>query len=211
MTSIVVRISLFCAVLALAACKADEFEISLTLDDIAAAGAGTDRSVSFEMVFSNFGEIDAEQRTVLAKFEEIMSRHMDITGFEVEPEDEGFELFIEGTILITADPASTAPYFLHVSNAELFAGFTAVELRTGPDNGPMRSAMEDVNFMLAPDEFHPTQIRLSGGEAALIAPAVIVDATPHAMYVGQIEEKLTLDFQEGVWDDTGLVFFVALP
>jgi hypothetical protein len=205
------RLGVIALCLTIMGCKADEFEIVVGTDDIAKVAAGTDVSVEFEMVFSSLGDMDDEKRAQIDRFEQIMSSYMNVTEFEIESDDGDYELQIEGTIPVTTDPAPATPYFLHVAPSVDFPGYTSVEVATGATFAAMRAEMQEVDFMMAPDEFHPTRIKLSGAGERLLAPGVSIDGAPFALFVGVVEERMSLNFKGGVYDDTGAVFLVQLP
>ena len=201
----------FALPLALLGCKADEFQITLGTDDIATALGGVGGQVAFEMEFSSIGDLEDSQRAEIASFEDILSNYMTIGYFGIEAQDSGYALQIEGALPITGDAATVAPYFLWVGPSESFAGYAAVELRNGASFAAMKEEIRKVNFMLAPDAFHPTRIRLTGRNSDLIAPGAVVDGTPMALFRGPLDGRLTLLFEGGVYDETGALFLLAQP
>lgn len=198
------------ALLALVACQADRFDVDLASGDIARAQAGTPGEARFEMVFSNIGELDDKTRAQMDGFEAVARRYMTIDSFVLDPGDDGPELVIEGRLPVTSDGSTAAPYFLEVSASEAFAGYSAVELVNGRDYLDMREALTKVSYMLTPDRFQPTRIRLAGNGEALIVPGAWVEGEAQALFAGNVADRLSLSFKGGVWDDTGALFLIKL-
>ena len=92
---------------------------------------------------------------------------MEITDFELETTDMGYEVTLEGEMPITNQDLDTA-YYIHVASSEIFDGFTFLELRTGSEFDNLSNQMSAINFMLSPDEFHPTKIKLKGKTFTLL-------------------------------------------
>lgn len=195
------------ALAALAGCKADEVEIDLSDTDIEAATSGGREMVDFEAKFSNFGEMDDEQRADMGAVESIIAKYVDVDDFELEQTDMGFEVTVEGQIPITSDPDTTEPWFILVQPSEMFPGTQRVQLRNGRDFDSLVSDSRDVNFMLAPDAFHPTQFRLDADGMDVLAPAVQVDGRYHLMWRATVTDRARMTFKGGVYDSIGAGFF----
>ena len=143
----------------LIACKAEILEIDIKSKDVFSAVNGEEEVVEFEAKFSNFGELDEESRAQVEALENILVKFMEITDFELETTDMGYEVTLEGEMPITNQDLDTA-YYVHVSSSEIFDGFTFLELRTGSEFQILSNQMSAINFMLSPDEYHPTKIKL---------------------------------------------------
>ena len=141
----------------LIACKAEILELDIKSKDVFSAVNGEEEVVEFEAKFSNFGDRDEESRAQVEALENILVKFMEITDFELETTDMGYEVTLEGEIPITNQDLDTA-YYVHVSSSEIFDGFTFLELRTGGEFQNLSSQMSAINFILSPDEFHPTKI-----------------------------------------------------
>lgn len=211
MISRILRLALVSVSLLLMGCKADEMDISLDIADIALARVGTDGAVGFEAAFSNLGDLDEAQRAQFDQIEAVLSRYMTIDAFVIEPTDTGFGLQIAGEMPLSADPDTATPYFLLVSPSETLDGYSEVEVKTGAGFAAMRGEIMAINFMLAPDAFHPTRIRLTGDGARVIAPGAFVDGTPEPLFAGAVTGRLSMLFKGGVFDDTGALFLIRLP
>lgn len=62
----------------LVACKADEVEIELDVQQLQAATDGADVMAEFEAVFSNLGQLDNEQRAQVDAVRDILEQYMAI-------------------------------------------------------------------------------------------------------------------------------------
>ena len=158
----------------LMACKAEILEIDIKSKDVFSAVNGEEEVVEFEAKFSNFGELDEESRAQVEALENILVKFMEITDFELETTDMGYEITLEGEMPITNQDLDTA-YYVHVASSEIFDGFTFLELRTGSEFQNLSNQMSAINFMLSPDEFHPTKIKLRGKNVQVIIPATEID------------------------------------
>ena len=93
--------------------------------------------------------------------------------------------------------------------SDIVNGAYLVQLRTGNDFDRMEREMQAINFMLAPDAFHPTRIRLRGDDQfEIIAPGAQVDGSYHLMWRGTSKDKLTLRFSGGPFDEVGAGFLI---
>ena len=69
--------------------------------------------------------------------------------------------------------------------------------------------MRAINFMLAPDAFHPARFRLRGEDTfEVTAPAVQIDGRYHLLWRGVAEDRLSMTFADGAFDEVGAGFFV---
>jgi len=198
------------ALVLLAGCKADELSIDLKTRDILAAVQGESGTVSFEADFSTFGSLDDGQRAQVEALEAILSSYVEIDDFELEITDTGFEVTIEGEFPITTDLQSDAAYFMAVEPSDIISGAYLVQLRTGDDFDRMEREMQAINFMLAPDAFHPTRFRLRGDDRfEILAPGAQIDGRYHLMWRGMSEDRLTLRFAGGPFDEVGAGFLIT--
>ena len=76
----------------LIACKAEILEIDIKSKDVFSAANGEEEVVEFEAKFSNFGELDEESRAQVEALENILVKFMEITDFELETTDMGYEV-----------------------------------------------------------------------------------------------------------------------
>ena len=110
----------------------------------------------------------------LKRLENILTKFMEIDDFEIENTDMGYDVTLEGEMPIS-NKKLDATYYIHVSSSELFDGYTFLELKTGDDFNNLSNQMSAINFMLSPDEFHPTKIKLKGKDIQVIIPATEID------------------------------------
>jgi hypothetical protein len=191
----------------LIACKAEIVELDIKAKDVFAAVDGEDGLIDFEAKFSNFGELDEETRAQVEALENILTKFMKIDDFELETTDMGYEITLEGEMPIT-NKKSDAAYYMHVSSSDIFDSYTFLELRTGDNFNNLSNQMSAINFMLSPDEFHPTKIKLKGKDVQVLIPATEIDGKSYLFYEGVINEKISMKFEGGVFDKIGAGFFL---
>tara|TARA_B100000768_G_scaffold166392_1_gene169703 strand:+ start:518 stop:1117 length:600 start_codon:yes stop_codon:yes gene_type:complete len=191
----------------LIACKAEIVELDIKAEDVFAAANGEESVVEFEAKFSNFGELNEEARAQVEALENILTKFMDIDGFEIENTDMGYDVVLEGEMPITNKKLDST-YYIHVSSSELFDGYTLLELKTGDDFINLSNQMSAINFMLSPDEFHPTKIKLKGKNIQVIIPATEINGNAYLFYKDTINGKISMKFDGGVFDKIGAGLFL---
>ena len=189
------------------ACKAKELTIELKIDDAIAAANGDLNMVEFEAEFSTFGELDNEKRAQVEALENILAKYLEIDDFELETNDNGFEVLIEGEVLITNDKNSDNAYFILVEDSNILDGYKELRFMTGHNFASLKGEMGSINFMLAPDEFHPVKFKIKGSDVEILAPAVEVDGVSHLLYKADLDGRLKLLFKGGIFEKTGAGFF----
>ena len=189
------------------ACKAEIVELDIKAKDVFAAVDGEDGVIEFEAQFSNFGELDEEARAQVEALENILTKFMEIDDFEIENTDMGYDVILEGEMPIS-NKKLDATYYIHVSSSELFDGYTYLELKTGDDFINLSNQMTAINFMLSPDEFHPTKIKLKGKDVQVLIPATEIDGKAYLFYEGVINRKISMKFEGGVFDKIGAGLFL---
>ena len=189
------------------ACKAKELTIDLKIDDAIAAANGDLDMVKFEAEFSTFGELDNEKRAQVEALENILAKYLEIDDFELETNDNGFEVLIEGEVLITNDKNSDNAYFILVEDSNILDGYKELRFMTGHNFASLKGEMGSINFMLAPDEFHPVKFKIKGSDVEILAPAVEVDGVSHLLYKADLDGRLKLLFKGGIFEKTGAGFF----
>ncbi|MCF4098067.1 hypothetical protein [Maritalea mediterranea] len=201
-------LSLFAAFV-LAGCKADNVQIELQTSDIVDVAQGGATMVEFEAEFSNFGELDDEQRAQVSALESILENYLTLNDFELAHTETGFKVTIEGEITMTSDLNVDDAYFIGVAQSDIVRDATLVQLKTGSDFDRMQREMKAVNFMLAPDAFHPTRFRLRGeAPMDILAPAVQIDGHHYLMWQGTARDRLSLVFSGGAFEEVGAGFFI---
>ena len=191
----------------LIACKAEIVELDIKTKDVFAAVNGEDGLIDFEAKFSNFGELDEEARAQVEALENILTKFMEIGDFELETTDMGYEITLEGEMPIT-NKRLNAPYYIHVSSSDIFDGYTFLELKTGDNFNNLSNQMSAINFMLSPDEFHPTKIKLKGKDVQVLVPATEIDGKAHLFYEGVVNGRISMKFEGGVFDKIGAGLFL---
>jgi hypothetical protein len=189
------------------ACKAKELNVDLRLDDAIDALDGSDIMVEFEAEFAGFGDLDDEKRTQVEALENILTKYMEVEDFELETKDNGFTITIEGQIPLTNNINNDSPYFLLISHSKTLEGYKELRFMTGDDFGSLKGEMQSINFMLAPDEYHPVKFKIKGSGKQILAPAVEVDGKSYLLLNTQLDGKLKLLFKGGVFEKTGAGFF----
>jgi len=86
-----------------------------------------------------------------------------------------------------------------ISSSDIFDGFTFLELKTGDDFNNLSSQMSAINFMLSPDEFHPTKIKLKCKDVQVIIPATEIDGEAHLFYKDTLNGKISMKFDGGIF------------
>ena len=191
----------------LIACKAEIVELDIKTKDVFAAVNGEDGLIDFEAKFSNFGELDEEARAQVEALENILTKFMEIDDFELETTDMGYEITLEGEMPIT-NKRLEAAYYIHVSSSDIFDGYTFLELKTGDNFNNLSNQMSAINFMLSPDEFHPTKIKLKGKDVQVLVPATEIDGKAHLFYEGVVNGRISMKFEGGVFDKIGAGLFL---
>jgi len=191
----------------LIACKAEIVELDIKAKDVFAAIDGEDGVIEFEAQFSNFGELDEEARAQVEALENILTKFMEIDDFEIENTDMGYDVILEGEMPISNNKLDAA-YYIHVSSSELFDGYTFLELKTGDNFNNLTNQMSAINFMLSPDEFHPTKIKLKGKDIQVLIPATEIDGKAYLFYEGIVNGRISMKFEGGVFDKIGAGLFL---
>ena len=101
-----------------------------------------------------------------------------------------------------------AAYYIHVSSSDIFDGYTFLELKTGDNFNNLSSQMSAINFMLSPDEFHPTKIKLKGKDVQVLVPATEIDGKAYLFYEGVVNGRISMKFEGGVFDKIGAGLFL---
>jgi hypothetical protein len=191
----------------LIACKAEIVELDIKAKDVFAAVDGEDGVIEFEAQFSNFGELDEEARAQVEALENILTKFMEIGDFEIENTDMGYDVILEGEMPIT-NKRLDAAYYIHVSSSDIFEGYTFLELRTGDNFNNLSNQMSAINFMLSPDAFHPTKIKLKGKDVQVLVPATEIDGKAYLFYEGGVNGRISMKFEGGVFDKIGAGLFL---
>jgi hypothetical protein len=198
--------------LMLAACTADEVEITLTAAQVAAAAQGTAVDVPFE---AELGEesvtFDTEKRATVEGLARAIETHFPGAAVDLRMGPDDWRIRVEGTVtLAPAAPEAGAPWFLQVAPLGL-DGALRVELATTPAFAAFDAALRDLSAMMGPDENQPLTFRLTGPGARVLAAGTWVDGRAvTAEVIALTDRPIRLTYQDGIWEDTG-AGFVLLP
>jgi len=195
------------SLIALGACKAQKVEISMTENDLQSAKSGQEEMVSFEAIFSSIGDLDDAQKAQVSAIEDILDNFIELDDFELATTDMGFEVVIEGQLPISTDSTNSSAYFLHISQSDILKGYSLVQLKTGNSFNKMSTEMNAINFMLSPDAFHPTTIKLRGEGLEVIAIAAENNGDAYLMWKGTVNGRENFKYDGGIFDKTGAGLF----
>jgi hypothetical protein len=197
------------AVMALAACKADDVTTKITKDDILAAQSGQTVMVDFTATFSMATELDDQQKQEIKQIQAIAESYVAVDDFSLDKSDYGATITIEGTLpFVSADVGSSAPWYLEIS--PYTSDLSMIALRNGSDYEALESAINDVSFALAPDRAQPVKFDLKlDGMTMVLVPAGQVEGTPAVMEAFTEVERLKVLVGGGIFDDTGAVIMVG--
>ncbi|HSF63287.1 MAG TPA: hypothetical protein VLA78_02795 [Paracoccaceae bacterium] len=196
--------------LTLAACTAEEVEITLSAADVARAAQGAPVTVAFE---AELGEdnvtFDDDKRAMIDGLVRAVETHFPGAAVDLRIGPDDYRITVEGTLpLAPAAPAAAAPWFLQVSPAAL-DGALRVELATTPGFAAFDAALRDLNAIMGPDAFQPVTFRLSGPGARVIAAGAWVDGRPvTAEVIALTDRPIRLLYEDGIWEDTGAGFLI---
>ena len=193
--------------IALAGCKADKMEINLNEKALQSAKSGQEEMVSFEATFSTFGELDDAQKAQVNAIEDILENYIELEGFELASTDMGFEVIIEGEIPVSTDSANSSAYFLLITQSDILTDYSLIQLKTGSSFDKMSTEMKAINFMLAPDAFHPTTFTIKGKKLHVIAIAAENDGEAHLIWKGKVDGRERFKYAGGIFDKTGAGLF----
>lgn len=140
--------------------------------------------------------------------ENILDEYMDISDFELETSSMGYTVTIEGEMPLTSNTDVKDPYFLNATDSDILTGYTQLSLMTGDKFDNLKSDMQAINFMLSPDEFHPTKFKLKGKSIQVVAPAVEINGESYLLYSQEIDGRVSLSFKGGAFDSVGAGFFI---
>jgi hypothetical protein len=68
--------------------------------------------------------------------------------------------------------------------------------------------MSAINFILSPDEFHTTKIKLKGKDVQVLIPATEIDDKAYLFYEGIVNGRISLKFEGGIFDNIGAGLFL---
>lgn len=198
--------TLFLAVTALAACKADRVIVEVDEAAIQDAIAGGVGEAEFAATFEMSGELDERKQQKLDQIEQIVRSNMDVSEFLVTGDGSNTQVEIEGYLPVSSDRNEAAAWFLL---AEQFGEEAdIVRVATGSQYLTLFRQIEAVDSSFGPDAFHPTTIRFRASGANITVPAGYVDGEPRVMWSTTVDGRVSLRFADGIFDDVGGAFIV---
>lgn len=153
---------------ALAACRADRVEITVTGADLAAVAAGGNRDLAFAARFSVPGDLDDPMRTRLAAVETALRAALPLDGFEIGTSAEEWSLTVTGRLPMTPPGAvpGAAPWAVTLGPqpeppATLAAWPLALSADAGPGYEALAAAIGAIDPDLVPDPRQPVAFALA--------------------------------------------------
>lgn len=206
------RAFIFVVALSVAACQANEVEIKISNDDIIRAAKGETVYVNFEAeIGEDYTTIDDEKRETIGQVADLLERYFPGSYVEVDIGSDEYTIELESEIkLSTTVPAKEAPWYLAVHRDDMSGGFMVSLQPTSAYDG-FNGAMQEISFMLGPDEYQPVKYRISGNAGAIFFGGGYLDGRAVTAAVVPLNgERMNLSFKEGVWTSTG-AGFIYIP
>jgi len=210
-------------VLLLLGCKADIVETTIKTKDLNNAIAGDGVTVEFEAEFSMMAEYDDETKAQISAMEMIVENYVSLEEFDVTKGDFGLNIAIEGEIpLIYSSngeiPRSVdSPWALVVSDNHdggSLSGYSyKLTVATTSKFSAFEGELQNVNFMLSPDEFQPMRIKLKttgDDKLRIFTGSVEVDGESKVVYETEVSKRITLTMKDGVYEKTSQVIYFSI-
>jgi hypothetical protein len=211
------------SVLFLLGCKADIVETSIKTKHLQDALAGEQVTVSFEAGFSMMSEYDDETKAQINAMERIIENYVSLEEFDITKGDFSLNISIEGEIplIYSSDgdvPGSVqSPWALVISDntdGGSLSGYPyKLTVATTSRFSAFEGELQNVNFMISPDEFQPMRIRLktSGDDVLRIfTGSVEVGGESKVVYETEVSKKITLTMKGGVYERTSQVIYFSI-
>jgi hypothetical protein len=205
----------------LAGCKATSVDLQVSSQDIHDAKSGKEVFAKFRAEFSFVGNLDEDNRRSLGRIESVAKQFMHLDDFEVSKADVGIRVRVEGRLPVVSAANSRSvdagsPWAVVLRSHKLgVVSKYPIALTVEPTTSfeSFKAKLSAVNFMLSPDPYQPTRIRLSkskGQGLSVLAAGALVDGKAHALAEIDIIERVSFTFKGGAYDDIGATLFVAL-
>ena len=151
----------------------------------------------------------------------ISSKYIDIEDFDVTEDDYfGITIDVEGEIPLLYSsnrsiPSSVStPWVLLISdnnNQSALSSFKyKLEFIASPTFNAFSGELENVNMMLAFDQFQPVKFKLKNKDNSvfnIFTGAVEGSGESHATFESDVEDKISLTMKGGIYDKTNQVIF----
>lgn len=208
MDKIKIILTLFLAVTALSACKAERVVVEVEEGAIQDAISGGVGEAEFSATFETSRSLDERVQSKIDAVERAVRAHLDITDFLVTGDRGGTQIEIEGYLPITTNADENAPWHLLV---EPFGqDGHVVRLAIGSDFNSFAREIEVVDMGFRPDRFHPTTIRLRASDAHVTVPAGYVDGEARIMWSTVLDGRTNIRFGGGIFNDVGGAFIIRV-
>jgi hypothetical protein len=210
------------ALVALAACKADQVEIRLSASDLSAAVSGKLAEVPYEAVYSSLGGLNAEKQEQLDQLRQIAESHMDVSAFDVMSLSSTTTVTITGKLPLIAASAMADADFVYglvvedVEDPELSAFGHRLSVVTGNRFYPMLDEMQAIDLEAGPDAVNPVVFRISAdgkSDFKILAGGYSVEGESVGIGVMAIPagESYALSFSGGAYDEVGASLLFSKP
>jgi hypothetical protein len=205
---IVHKFFLLATALVLAACEAEKVEISLNSETILAAAEGKSSEIGFEAtVGEKFATVDDEKRAVIESVKSLIQKYVPGAEVDVDIGSDEYEIEVEGKLIVSRDrPTAGAPWHVSATQATDGNGIV-VNLSPTVSFGSFKDALQDVNFMLGPNEFQPVEFTFTAPSGTVIVGGAIVDGIPTGVArIPMSGQTIKMLFKDGVWKETAGAF-----
>ena len=210
-------------VLLLFGCKADLVEIQIKNQDLKEAIAGDQVAVEFEAEFSLIAEYDDETKGQMNALEKSVENYISLEEFDVSVGDFGLTITIEGEIPLIYAPdgeiprSIESPWALVISDNQdggSLSGYPyKLTVATTPRFSAFEGELQNINFMLSPEEFQPIKFKLRASkddQLKIFTGAVQVGGESRVVYESEVPKRMTLTMKGGVYDKTSQVIYFSI-
>ena len=217
-----VKTSLFLLLISsLLGCKANEVEVSISTKDIEKAILGENISVGFDATLGLMAENDEEMRRTMQRIAAVTENYLTLEEFELTTGDFGLNVDVEGEIpLIYVEDISQIknirePWALIIMKNEKKGTLSSFpySLKFSETNSfnAYSGELNEINIMLSPDKRQPIKFKIKNNSKVpltLFSGGVEVNGEHFAIYETEVEKRISLTMQDGVYDNTApLIYF----
>ena len=194
--------------LSLIGCNAEDVSIKINSDQLEKALAGAEQSAQFRARFSYIGENNAETRNSINQINDIFKQYLKIDSVDMKTGTMGFDVIINGSLLMTTRNGISDAYFLKAEKSDLIENSFVLQVKHGAKFYELKDRISDINLLYQLRDFHPTNFEFLGNaEIEIFAPAVQVNGKDFFMWRGKLRDRLSLNYSGGAFDRVGAGFF----
>jgi hypothetical protein len=194
--------------LGLIGCNAEDVSIKIKSDQLQKTLAGADQSVPFQARFSFIGENNAETRNSINQINDVFKQYLKIDSVDMKTSTMGFNVIINGSLLMTTRNGIGDAYFLKAEKSDLIENSFVLQVKHGAKFYELKDRISNINLLYQLSDFHPTNFEFLGdAELEIFAPAVQVNGKDHFMWRGKLLDRLSLNYSGGAFDRVGAGFF----